>query len=92
MFLPANAVCSVVQTAVIVGGLAPEKQRRLLRKRPDIIIATPGRLWELIQEVPWHSTLLFSVVRNFCFYINSLIIYVVDLMSCCLNILMKLQL
>jgi len=64
MFLPANVVCSVVQTAVIVGGLAPEKQRRLLRKRPDIIIATPGRLWELIQEVQWHSTLLFSVVKN----------------------------
>lgn len=39
-----------MQTVVIVGGLASQKQERLLRGRPDIVIATPGRLWELVQE------------------------------------------
>ncbi|KAM3594207.1 uncharacterized protein V6R79_004161 [Siganus canaliculatus] len=39
-----------IKTAVVVGGMAQEKQRRMLKKRPEIIIATPGRLWDLIKE------------------------------------------
>ena len=35
-------VCSVV------GGLAPEKQERLLGKYPNLIIATPGRLMKML--------------------------------------------
>ena len=31
--------------------MAPQKQQRLLRKCPEIIVATPGRLWDLISEV-----------------------------------------
>ncbi|KAJ1553719.1 hypothetical protein HK405_007111, partial [Cladochytrium tenue] len=34
----------------LVGGMALEKQRRLLSYYPDIIVATPGRLWELAGE------------------------------------------
>lgn len=35
----------------MVGGLSIEKQRRILNvKRPHIIVATPGRFWELIEE------------------------------------------
>merc|ERR1719423_191897 len=35
-----------VNTAVLVGGLDISKQKRVLaRKRPEIVIATPGRLW-----------------------------------------------
>eukprot|EP00978_Attheya_sp_CCMP212_P002167 scaffold4463_cov51-Attheya_sp.AAC.10 len=36
--------------ATIVGGLAEVKQRRILegKKRPEIIVATPGRLWEMM--------------------------------------------
>lgn len=30
--------------------MAAEKQRRMLKRRPEIVIATPGRLWDLIQE------------------------------------------
>eukprot|EP00884_Botryococcus_braunii_P003437 jgi/Botrbrau1/13094/Bobra.0187s0053.1 len=30
----------------LVGGLAVPKQERLLRKGPEVIVATPGRLWE----------------------------------------------
>jgi ATP-dependent RNA helicase DDX24/MAK5 len=31
----------------VVGGLAEVKQRRLLKRRPAVVVATPGRLWEM---------------------------------------------
>lgn len=39
------------QVVSVVGGMAMPKQRRLLSKKPEIVVATPGRLWDLIQEV-----------------------------------------
>nr|XP_033809235.1 ATP-dependent RNA helicase DDX24 [Geotrypetes seraphini] len=39
-----------IKTAIVVGGMAPQKQQRILNRRPEIVIATPGRLWELIRE------------------------------------------
>ena len=39
----------------VVGGMAPQKQQRLLRKHPEIIVATPGRLWDLISEVSYYN-------------------------------------
>ncbi len=37
----------------IVGGLSEHKQKRILRvKRPPILVATPGRLWELVSSIP----------------------------------------
>lgn len=37
------------QCGTIVGGLALQKQVRILnQKRPPILVATPGRLWELV--------------------------------------------
>ena len=42
----------------VVGGMAPQKQQRLLRKCPEIIVATPGRLWDLISEVSAACNLL----------------------------------
>ncbi|XP_072284285.1 ATP-dependent RNA helicase DDX24 [Pyxicephalus adspersus] len=39
-----------IKTAIVVGGMAPQKQERLLNRRPEIVIATPGRLWEMIRE------------------------------------------
>ena len=37
-----------VRTAVIIGGMSNEKQERVLSKvRPNIVVATPGRFWEL---------------------------------------------
>ncbi|XP_072895275.1 ATP-dependent RNA helicase DDX24 [Hemitrygon akajei] len=39
-----------IKTATIVGGMAAQKQERILNYRPEIVIATPGRLWELIKE------------------------------------------
>ena len=28
-----------------------DKQRRILERKPEVIIATPGRLWQLFEEV-----------------------------------------
>ena len=40
-----------MQVCVLVGGMAIEKQRRILDKQPHIVVATPGRLWKLMKEV-----------------------------------------
>lgn len=34
----------------VVGGMSLQKQERLLSKRPEIVVATPGRLWELMNN------------------------------------------
>lgn len=31
--------------------MSAEKQKRILKKCPDILVATPGRLWELVEQV-----------------------------------------
>ncbi|XP_061468020.1 ATP-dependent RNA helicase DDX24 [Rhineura floridana] len=47
-----------ILTAILVGGMAPQKQQRVLKRKPEIVIATPGRLWELIQEKQPHLSSL----------------------------------
>ena len=39
-----------VRLGCVVGGMAPEKQQRILNSAPHILICTPGRLWELVQK------------------------------------------
>ncbi|RXW11918.1 hypothetical protein EST38_g13937, partial [Candolleomyces aberdarensis] len=39
-----------VSIAAIVGGLSAQKQRRVLDRGLDIIVATPGRLWDIMQD------------------------------------------
>lgn len=39
-----------IKSAVVVGGVSSQKQERLLGYGPDIVVGTPGRLWELIQQ------------------------------------------
>ncbi|XP_029824308.2 ATP-dependent RNA helicase DDX24 [Ixodes scapularis] len=34
----------------VIGGLSADKQLRLLKRRPEIVVATPGRLWELVDQ------------------------------------------
>jgi ATP-dependent RNA helicase DDX24/MAK5 len=34
----------------ITGGLAVQKQIRILEKRPSVIVGTPGRLWEVLNS------------------------------------------
>ncbi|KAI0822985.1 DEAD-domain-containing protein [Trametes gibbosa] len=40
----------LVSVAAIVGGMSAQKQRRILSRGVDILVATPGRLWDIIQE------------------------------------------
>lgn len=37
------------RSCLVVGGFAVEKQERELKKTPEILISTVGRLWDLIQ-------------------------------------------
>lgn len=58
-----NHLCAVlthtdITIAVVMGGVAPQKQERLLRQGPDIVVGTPGRLWELIQQGNEHLSQL----------------------------------
>lgn len=46
--LKAVAVGTNVRVVPIVGGMSSEKQERLLSTRPEIVVGTPGRLWELM--------------------------------------------
>jgi ATP-dependent RNA helicase DDX24/MAK5 len=46
---------------VLVGGLAAVKQERILNTGPEIVIATPGRLWELIYEGNPHLSQIDSI-------------------------------
>lgn len=39
-----------IKTCCLVGGMSIQKQQRLLSYNPAIIIATPGRLWELLDD------------------------------------------
>ncbi|XP_008585275.1 PREDICTED: ATP-dependent RNA helicase DDX24 [Galeopterus variegatus] len=39
-----------IKTAILVGGMSTQKQQRMLNRHPEIVVATPGRLWELIKE------------------------------------------
>lgn len=41
----------LVYVAAIVGGMSAQKQRRILSRGIDVLVATPGRLWDLLQEV-----------------------------------------
>ena len=40
-----------VSIASLVGGMSPQKQRRVLERGVDVLVATPGRLWDMMTEV-----------------------------------------
>lgn len=46
--LNAVAQATAIHAECIVGGMATQKQKRLLRRRPQVIVATPGRLSALL--------------------------------------------
>ena len=53
----------------IVGGFAEAKQRRVLEKeRPAIVVATPGRLWELVRVLYLSLSVLYA---SFSFFLGS---------------------
>ena len=48
--LKAVAKHTDVDVVPVVGGMSVQKQERLLRRRPEVVVATPGRLWELMHQ------------------------------------------
>jgi ATP-dependent RNA helicase DDX24/MAK5 len=50
--LEAIAQCSLGAMTVcnVTGGLAVQKQLRILQKKPTVIVGTPGRLWEVFNN------------------------------------------
>ncbi|XP_027334820.1 DEAD-box ATP-dependent RNA helicase 13 isoform X1 [Abrus precatorius] len=50
-----------VRVTPIVGGILAEKQERLLKARPEIVVGTPGRLWELMSGGEKHLVELHSL-------------------------------
>ncbi|ORX50228.1 P-loop containing nucleoside triphosphate hydrolase protein [Hesseltinella vesiculosa] len=44
------AMFTDVKVTAIVGGMSIQKQQRVMKQRPDIIVATPGRYWEIISS------------------------------------------
>jgi ATP-dependent RNA helicase DDX24/MAK5 len=40
-----------VSVAAIVGGMSTQKQRRILERGVDVLVATPGRLWDVLEGV-----------------------------------------
>jgi ATP-dependent RNA helicase DDX24/MAK5 len=41
----------IVSVATVVGGMSSQKQSRILNRGADILVATPGRLWEMLSVV-----------------------------------------
>ncbi|KAF9010036.1 P-loop containing nucleoside triphosphate hydrolase protein [Cyathus striatus] len=39
-----------VSVSAIVGGMSAQKQRRILDRGVDVLIATPGRLWDIMED------------------------------------------
>ncbi|XP_019181106.1 PREDICTED: DEAD-box ATP-dependent RNA helicase 13 [Ipomoea nil] len=50
-----------IRVIAIVGGMSTEKQERLLKRRPEIVVGTPGRLWELMSSGEVHLVELHSL-------------------------------
>ncbi|CAN6268498.1 unnamed protein product [Urochloa humidicola] len=50
-----------IHVVPIVGGLSMIKQERLLKNRPEIVVGTPGRLWELMSMNNQHLVELHSL-------------------------------
>lgn len=76
-----------LRCSVIVGGMEKLKQAQSLMSRPHVVIATPGRVRDLLQEDPdfplvFAKAKVMSFLFHFCFqYFDSLLEFFVYLVS-----------
>ena len=56
-------VC-VMQVCAVVGGMAAAKQERVLSRHPPIVVATPGRLWKLMNDVSEKMSNTIIIIRT----------------------------
>jgi ATP-dependent RNA helicase DDX24/MAK5 len=72
--LQSNGSRIPTRVGLVVGGLAHVKQQRVLKKyQPAVIVATPGRLWELVSPVYTSEQcicLLFRVEEDISFAVT----------------------
>ncbi len=77
--LKAVAKYTDISICLVIGGMAAPKQERILSKGPDIVIGTPGRLWEMIEGGNSHlsqikdirlvnKNLIYSSFNNNCYH------------------------
>ena len=59
----ARAAGKSAKAVAVVGGLAEVKQQKRLSRRPAIVVATPGRLWALLQQGEEHVAAGVKAVR-----------------------------
>ncbi|CEG37502.1 dead deah box rna [Plasmopara halstedii] len=52
-----------IGVVTLVGGMAIQKQKRVLSYRPEIVIGTPGRLWDIISTEHEHMKNLATSLR-----------------------------
>eukprot|EP00644_Phytophthora_capsici_P001055 jgi/Phyca11/571738/estExt2_Genewise1.C_PHYCAscaffold_430271 len=52
-----------IGVVTLVGGMAVQKQKRILSYRPEIVIGTPGRLWDIIEADHEHMKDLANTLR-----------------------------
>ncbi|EEY59592.1 DEAD/DEAH box RNA helicase, putative [Phytophthora infestans T30-4] len=52
-----------IGVVTLVGGMAVQKQKRILTYRPEIVIGTPGRLWDIIETNHEHMQDLATSLR-----------------------------
>uniref|UniRef100_M4BHJ1 ATP-dependent RNA helicase n=1 Tax=Hyaloperonospora arabidopsidis (strain Emoy2) TaxID=559515 RepID=M4BHJ1_HYAAE len=52
-----------IGVVTLVGGMAVQKQKRMLSYRPEIVIGTPGRLWDIIEADHEHMKELATTLR-----------------------------
>lgn len=55
----------LVSVAAIVGGMSAQKQKRVLERGVDVLVATPGRLWDVVEEVSFRG-FSFSLLIGIC--------------------------
>ncbi|KAF8171500.1 ATP-dependent RNA helicase [Pholiota molesta] len=62
---PAKKLPPHVSIAAIVGGMSAQKQRRVIDRGVDVLVATPGRLWDILED----DDQLASEIRNLRFLV-----------------------
>jgi ATP-dependent RNA helicase DDX24/MAK5 len=58
-----------VSVAAIVGGMSAQKQRRILDRGVDVLVATPGRLWDIMEDVCVQPIEFVAFLPNLTFHI-----------------------
>ncbi|GFE55366.1 ATP-dependent RNA helicase [Babesia ovis] len=46
----------------LIGGISIQKQERVLKHKPEIVVATPGRLWDIMKDVEIKFDLMYLVL------------------------------